>query len=286
MVSFQPLSRHHSRVRSCFASLIVALLVGSSPVWADHIAREDPPEPIFTERAFIENDLEFDADVDRDSDADTWEFAPGITWIFLERLQLGAEIPVGWRIPDEGSQHVALSDVDLSAKWLFCCQRRAGFAYLSTRVDVAPPTGDRSAGIGGTGELTLSFLGGYGLTVIEALADLSIQGQVAWDQELRPEASGGTLQKSVLWNLAFSQPLGGGRYVPTFEVLGTSVVDATQASDEDTRLDLAVGLVLRPFPDSHWGSPITLSGGWRFPVANRGDFRGTGVFSIEWAFDS
>jgi hypothetical protein len=275
----------YSRVRRYLTSLIGVLVIGSPAAWAGHIAREDPPEPIFTERAFIENDLEFDTDVDRDSDADTWEFAPSVTWIFFERLQLGAELPMGWRIPDEGSQRVALSDVDLSAKWLFCCHRRMGFAYLSTRVDVAPPTGDRSAGIGGTGELTLSLLGGYGLIVVESLADLSIQGQLAWDQELRPDSSGGAPQKSVLWNVAFSQPVRGGRFVPTFEILGTSVVDATQASDEETQLDLAVGSELRPFPDDHWGSPITLSGGWRFPVANRGDFRGTGVFSIEWAFD-
>ena len=265
--------------------LIGVLAVGSPAAWAGHVAREDPPEPIFTERAFIENDLELDAAVDRDTDGDTWEFSPSITWIFFERLQLGAEIPVGWRIPDQGSRQVALSDVDLSAKWLFCCDRPMGFAFLSTRVDVAPPTGDRSAGIGGTGDLTVSLLGGYGLTVVESLEDLSIQGQLAWDQELRPEASGGTSQKSVLWNIAFGQPLWGGRFVPTFEVLGTSVVDATEASDERTRLDLAAGLLLRPFPDDHWGSPITLSGGWRFPVANRGDFRGAGSLSIEWAFD-
>lgn len=267
-----------------FLILIGVLVLGCPAARAGHVAREDPPEPIFTERAFIENDLELDADVDRDTDADTWEFSPSVTWIFFERLQLGTEIPVGWRLPDQGSQQVALSDIDLSAKWLFCCDRRMGFAYLSSRVDVAPPTGDRSAGIGGTGELRVSLLGGYGLTLVEPLADLSIQGQLAWDQELRPEASGGTSQKSVLWNVAFSQPLGGGRFVPAFEVLGTSVVDASDARDERTRLDLAVGFQLRPFPDDSWGSPITLSGGWRFPVADRGDFRGTGAFSIEWAF--
>jgi hypothetical protein len=86
----------------------------------------------------------------------------------------------------------------------------------------------------------------------------------------------------VLWNLAFSQPLFGARVVPTFEILGTSVGDA---DDPGTRLDLAAGFQLRPFPDDHWTSPISVSAGWRFPVANRGDFRGAGAVSIEWAFD-
>jgi hypothetical protein len=86
----------------------------------------------------------------------------------------------------------------------------------------------------------------------------------------------------VLWNLAFSQPLFGARVVPTFEILGTSVGDA---DDPGTRLDLAAGFQLRPFPDDRWTSPISVSAGWRFPVANRGDFRGAGAVSIEWAFD-
>ena len=262
------------------------LACASSTAFANHVAREDPPEPIFTERAFIENDVELDTGVDRDSDGDTWEIAAGVTWIFFERLQLGAELPVGIADPDHASRDVALSDVGVSGTWLFCCDRGTGFAFFSTRVDVAAPTGDRSAGIGGTGELTVSLLGSYGLTVIEALEDLGIQGQLAWDQELRPDTPGDRLEKSVLWNLALGQPLWRGAFVPTFELLGTSVVDASDADDERTRLDLAAGFQLRPFPDDHWGSPITVSGGWRFPVLNRGDFRGTGLLSIEWAFDS
>ena len=40
-------------VRCILLSLILA-----APAGAEHLAREDPPEPIFTQRAFIENDLE------------------------------------------------------------------------------------------------------------------------------------------------------------------------------------------------------------------------------------
>lgn len=267
------------------AATLLSLAFLAQPSAASHVAREDPPEPIFTERAFIENDLELDVGLDRDADADSWEVSPSVTWIFFERLQLGAELPVGGRVPDTGASQVAFSDLGLSAKWLFCCDREMGFLFLSARVDVAPPTGDRVAGIGGTGALRFSLLGGYGLTVIEALEDLAIQAQLAWDQALRSEGPGGTTQKSVRWNVAFSQPVCAGRVIPTFEVLGTTVVDATRARDEVTRLDLGVGFQLRPFPDAHWGSPITFSGGWRFPVANRGNSRGSGVVSIEWAFD-
>jgi hypothetical protein len=283
-------------MRAVAANLMSVILVAWGQVAAaGHIAREDPAEPIFTERAFLEKNLEFDIGVDRDSRADTLEFSPSVTWIFFKRLQLGAEIPIGLRRPDEGTTRASLSDIGFSAQWLFCCERKTGFEFLSARVDIALPTGDRSAEIGGTGDFAFSLLGGYGLTVFEALDDLGIQVQLAYDQELHPSKEStetavsrsitDTTEKSVLWNIAFNQPLFGNRFSPTLEILGTTVFDATLDSDEETRVDLAGGALLRPFPDDHWGSPITIGAGWRFPVSNRGDFRGQGLLFVEWAFD-
>ena len=99
----------------CLA-VVCGVLAAAVPAGANHIAREDPPEPIFTERAFIENDVEFDVGVDRDVDGDAWELGPSVTWIFFERLQLGAEIPVGWNVPDEGPELERLAEAGGSLK--------------------------------------------------------------------------------------------------------------------------------------------------------------------------
>ena len=50
---------------------------------ADHLAREDPPEPIFSQRPYIENDLETSLDWTRGFDAQDFEVNFATTWIFL-----------------------------------------------------------------------------------------------------------------------------------------------------------------------------------------------------------
>lgn len=273
---------------------ILLLLAGAAS--AEHLAREDPPEPIFTQRAFIENDLETAIDWGRGFGTQDIEIGAGITWIVYDGVQFGAEIPLGIVIPDKGTAQADLSDIDFSAKWLFCCEEPTGYTFAAARIDVSPPTGNRKRDIGGTGSFGFSVDLGYGLTVIEALQDLSIQFQASYFQQMRlsndqretAQSLGlsKTLEKRVLWNLAFVQPLFGGRFSPSFEILGTSVVDAVQSSDEGSNLQLAAGFWVVPFDDDHPFSNLSIGLGGRVPVTDRRDDQGGATLIFEFAFES
>ena len=135
---------------------ILLLLAGAAS--AEHLAREDPPEPIFTQRAFIENDLETAIDWGRGFGTQDIEIGAGITWIVYDGVQFGAEIPLGIVIPDKGTAQADLSDIDFSAKWLFCCEEPTGYTFAAARIDVSPPTGNRKRDIGGTGSFGFSVV--------------------------------------------------------------------------------------------------------------------------------
>ncbi|MEE2679309.1 MAG: hypothetical protein VX546_12075 [Myxococcota bacterium] len=273
---------------------ILLALAGSAS--ANHLAREDPPEPIFTQRAFIENDIETAIDWGRGSGTQDIEIGAGITWIVHPRFQFGAEFPLGIAIPDKGSTRADLSDINFSGKLLLCCEEPTGYTFAAARVDVSPPTGNRDRDIGGTGSFGFSIDLGYGLTVVEALQDLSIQFQASYFQQMRlssdqletAESLGlsKTREKRVLWNLAFVQPLFGGRFSPSFEILGTSVVDAVQSSDEGSSLELAAGFWVVPFDDDHPLSNLSIGLGGRVPVTNRRDEEGGATLIFEFAFES
>ena len=136
---------------------------------------------------------------------------------------------------------------------------------------------------------------GYGLTVSESLQDLSIQFQASYFQQMRLSSDqletarslglSKTLEKRVLWNLAFVQPLFGGRFSPSFEILGTSVVDALESSGEGSILELAVGFWLAPFNDGHALSNLSIGLGGRVPVTNRREDQGGATLIFEFAFD-
>ena len=278
-------------VRCILLSLILA-----APAGAGHLAREDPPEPIFTQRAFIENNLEGGVDWGRGFGTQDLELGLGVTWIVLDRLQLGAEIPLGISIPDDGTTHADLSDINLSAKWLLCCKEPMGYTFVAARVDVSPPTGDRKHDIGGTGSFGFSLDLGHGFTVSESLQDLSIQFQASYFQQMRLSRDqldtarslglSKTLEKRVVWNLAFVQPLFGGRLQPSFELLGTSIVDAVQSADEGSSFQLAAGFWVVPFGDGHPLSNLSIGLGGRVPVTNRREDQGGAALIFELAFES
>ena len=267
----------------------------SAPAAASHLAREDPPEPIFVQRAFIEKNVEVGIDWGHGLDSEDVEIEAGLTWVFFDRLQLGADIPLGIAVPDQGSTQADLADIDFSAKWVICCDAPSGYSFASLRADISPPTGDRKRDIGGTGSFGFSLNLGYGLTVAESLQDLSVQFQASYAQQMRMSLDqretaqslglSETLEKRVLWNLAFVQPLFGGRFRPSFEILGTSVVDGLQSSDQGTSLELALGFWLAPFDANHALSNLSVGLGGRVPVTNRREDQGGATLIFEWAFD-
>jgi hypothetical protein len=263
---------------------------------ARHIAREDPSEPIFTQRSFIERNLELDFGVGRDvGDATELTTTLGATWVFARRVQLGLEVPGTVRVPHDGATQAALNDVTFSTQVLLCCQMPSGWRFLSVRADVAAPTGDRSHSIGGTGEVRASLLAGNGFTVVRSLEDLGVQVELAWAREIRlsddERATARRLGRperraqDVVWNLALTQPLLGRRLTPVLELLGTTTVAAVDPADEGTAVALGVGAWTAPFPDDSVLSALSLAVGWRAPVTSRRDDDGAALVIAEWAFD-
>lgn len=299
-----PASRVHTAAhRPCARRARGALLLAASLLLlgrdaaANHIAREDPSEPIFTQRAFVERNLELDVGLTReDGDAgETLETTVAGTWVFARRWQLGLEIPTLTRFPPTGPAVAGLGDVAPSLQVLLCCEERMGWRFLSVRAEAEAPTGDRRRDLDGTGSFMFSLLAGNGFTVVRALQDLGVQVQLAYTQEIRLSdeeretaadlGRSRVREKAVLWNVALTQPLFGGRLTPVLELLGSTVVDAVDPGDEGTRVQVGAGFWTAPFADDGVLSALSLAAGWRFPVTGQRDDRGAGLLIAEWAFD-
>jgi hypothetical protein len=257
--------------------------------WSRHLARTDPTEPIFTQRSFVEKNVELDTSWDRASGSNTVGFTSGASWVFSKMLQLNVEIPTDLRIPDGAATVGAVGDIGLGAQLLLCCGPNGPLDYLSIRTDVSPPTGNLKKQIDGAGSWTASILPGRRFTILQRLPDLLVQMQLAYSQDIKPsEAAASTTasvrQKTFLWNTAFAQQYLSGRLRPVFEVLGTTVVDAASAADERTVLELAADVWVAPFPDDSPLSPVNIGLGWKWPVRGILEDTLTGVLIIEWSF--
>ena len=278
----------------CLLSTAVAI-VFAEPVRARHRARTDPAEPIFTQRPFIEKDLELDVGWERGSGSHLLEPVLGNTWVFWDRLETSVEIPVVVRLPEHGPAAGGLSDVAFGLQLLVCCAPGKLLDYLSVRADVEAPTGSRARDLGGTGSFTVSLLPGRLVTIGESLPDLFVQVQIAYSQDIRASADDVATaarlgrpvvrEKDFIWNLALSQTYLDGRIRPVAEVLGTTVADADAPSDEGTIVELAAGLWVAPFSDEHWLAPVSLGLGYRWPVTSRHDTLMAALFIVEWAFE-
>jgi len=277
------------------SAIAVLLLVGSAAsalrpacAWGRHLARGDPTEPIFTQRAFVEKNIELDSGWDRAPGTYGVEFAPGVSWVFWKRLELDLEVPIGLRIPDHGATVGSLGDLGLGAQLLLCCGPDGPLDYFSVRADVSPPTGDRAKDIGGTGSWSLSVLPARRFTILQQLPDLVVQLQLSYAQDLHasasPSGSREVRQKAFVWNTALAQQYWDGRIRPVFEVLGTTVVDAADATDERTAVELAAGFWTAPFPDDNVLSPMSIGLGWRWPVTRRLESSLAGLLVLEWSF--
>lgn len=285
----------HVRAILLVQLFILQIYCYSSPVKAGHLAREDPVEPIFTERAFIEKNLELDIGIENGDGGVDLELSPGATWVFWDRLQLGLEVPYGISFSENESTRSNISDIGLSAKVLLCCETERGYTFLSVRGDVEIPSGDRSKDIGGEGSFGFALLGGHGFTVVPSLPDLTVQVELAYAQQIRLSEDqsifarqfglSDTREKEIDWNFAFAQQFAGGRFSPVFEVLGTSIVDGVNEDDEGTIVELSVGSWLVPFADDHTLNHLSIGFGWRWPVTDRRRNEGQGLVIFELAFD-
>jgi hypothetical protein len=263
------------------------LLLHPSAAWSRHLARTDPTEPIFTQRSFVEKNVELDTGWARAPGSNTVELAPGVSWVFAKQLQLDLEVPTDVRMPDSGATIGAVGDLGLGAQLLLCCGPDGPLDYFSIRADVSPPTGSLRKQIDGSGSWSVSLLPARRFTILQRLPDLMVQMQLAYSQDIKASPSatdGGVRQKSLLWNTAFLQQYLGGRIRPVFEVLGTTIVDAASAADERTVVELAAGMWVAPFPDDHPLSPVSIGLGWKWPVRGLLEDTLTGILIIEWLF--
>lgn len=263
------------------------MLLHPSAAWSRHLARTDPTEPIFTQRSFVEKNVEFDTSWGRAPGSNTVGLTSGASWVFWKQLQFNLELPADLRIPDNAPTVGAVGDLGLGAQLLLCCGPEGPLDYLSIRADVVAPTGSLRKGIDGTGSWSVSLLPARRFTILQRLPDLMVQMQLAYSQDIKPTQSasdGGIRQKTLLWNSAFAQQYLAGRIRPVFEVLGTTVVDAASTTDERTVVELAAGMWVAPFPDDHPLSPVSIGLGWKWPVRGLLEDTLTGVLIIEWSF--
>lgn len=267
---------------------VIAAVVYPSAAWSRHLARLDPTEPLFTQRAFVEKNLELDTTWDKLPSENDVELAPGVSWVFWQRLELDAELPVAVRIPDHAATVGSIGDLGFGAQLLLYSDPQGLLDYFSVRGDIAPPTGDRAKEIGGNGSWSVSLLPARRFTVVQSLPDLMVQMQLAYGEDLRatPSPSGDdrVREKAAFWNTAFAQQYWAGRVRPVFEVLGTTVVDAVESKDERTVVELAAGMWIAPFPDDNFLSPLSIGLGWKWPVSGRLDSELTGLLITEWSF--
>ena len=101
----------------CHLLLGLALTtLAAATAGAKRIARLSPTEPIFTEKAFLEKSIEFDASWSSQDDGDTIDLGSSMHWVFWDRLQLDVDLPVGIRTPDDSATVGSLSDVEFGAR--------------------------------------------------------------------------------------------------------------------------------------------------------------------------
>ena len=249
-------------------------------------------EPIFTERSFIENNAELDSTFEEADEADSLEFSGEFNWIFLKRLQLGIEVPVGINFPEDSQTTASLADVEFSAQILLCCESGWPLDFLSFRTEVAPPTGSRAKDIGGDGSFGFSLLAGRLFPLTAGVPDLGVQIEAGYEQQIRLDDEqletarefdlSRTREKEVIWNLALSQNYSQWRIQPVFEVLGTSTVDALQSSDEGTIVELGGGFWWTPFADGRGLKNFDIAVGAKGPVTSRNDSNFTAIVIFDW----
>jgi len=279
------------------ALVVVSLVLVFPPASAEakRAARHDPTEPLRTTPAFLDQSVELGVEWSRQADGDQIEIAPGLEWIFWDRLELSAEIPTGISVPARGSTVGDLGDVGLGAQVLLCCSNAHPIAYLSLRGEVDAPTGDRSKGIGGDGSWGVAVLPGLYFSIADQLPDVLLQMELGYEQQIRLDADGlelarergvdKTRRKDVIWNIAFAHSWWDGLIQPVFEILGTSTVDAIDRDDEGTVVELSAGFWFAPHPREHWLSALSYAIGGSFPVTSDYEDQSVVVFIIEWALD-
>ena len=269
------------------AVMVLAALV--SPAWAESDA--EIPEPFFMEKAAVETEVELEFGFDDKKTEDEYEIELGGAAVLFDRFQVGASIPIGIRNPDEGSTQSAVGDVEFSTKYQFLDVSGDGLNF-SLAGSVALPTGNRDKEIGGTGEWGVFALAGTTIETGKDLANLGVHVRFGYEQAIRlsneeketAEALGvgRVREKELVWGGAIVTSLFDGRVVPTFEVLGRTILDAVDPDEEGTIVELGGGFWLRPFAELE---TLALGVAVKGPVTDRRKSDFSALFVVKYEFD-
>lgn len=215
-------------------------------------------EPFFTKKSYPENEIEFEVEFGHGNTEDEWEFGVGASVVLGENFQLGIEIPYVVRRPDGAEDESSIGDVEFSAKYLvYSAPKDKNKFFLAFDAEVAVPTGDEDKDIGEKGEWGLFTTVGMAIPLGNGLSDLGVHLQLGYEQQIRTtkeqkeeaEELGvdDALEKAIIYRLAFTTKLAKGRFQPSLEFLGTTVIDAIEEAEKGTIFEIGGGFWWSPF---------------------------------------
>jgi hypothetical protein len=280
------------RTAAFIAAALGAAFIASSALADEGKDKLELGEPFFSEKPAVEREIEFGAKLDGFNKKRTLEFSAGLSWTFTEDWQVGVEVPFGVVLPTNGGKdRYSLSDVEFSTKYVLLRSVDGDF-LLSLAGDVAPPTGSRSKGIGGTGEWGVSLLASTGIPLGDGLV-LGLFGQVGYESQIRvsrdarEEAEemeiGPRREKEFVFRAAATLPLADGKFVPTFEVIGTRILDATNPAEQGTIVEIGGGFWWSPFEGDLEGLSIGVAA--KGPVTSRKEGNYTILFVAKFELE-
>ncbi len=280
-----------------------ALLLVAGSAFADEghghgetLKHDELAEPFFTKKSFPENEVEFEFGYGHGDEEDELEFGVGGSMVFGEKFQLGLEIPYVVRKPNDAEDESDIGDIEFSAKYLVY-RAPENRLILSLDAEVAAPTGDEDKDIGEKGEWGLFTTAATAIPLGDGLPDLGVHLQFGWEQQIRTtneqqeeaEELGvdDALEKAIIYRLAFNTKLFNGRFQPSIELLGTTVVDAIEESEKGTIFEIGGGFWWLPFVETNSDlAPLALGVAARGPVTKmQGESNYSLLFVLKYEFE-
>lgn len=213
-------------------------------------------EPIFTKKALPENEIEIEAAFDNKDTENETELAIGVSKVFDERFQVGMEIPWVFRDPNSGSDVDGIGDVEFNLKYLVYRAPQDRF-ILALDAEIEAPTGDQDRETGEKGEWGLFTTAATAIPLGKGLPTLGVHFQGGYAQQIRTTAEqdeeaaelgvDSVVEKEVIYRLALNTILFDGRFSPTIEFLGKTVLDAIEADEEGEVFEIGAGFWWSPW---------------------------------------
>lgn len=260
---------NHTMYKLLMLSAAAWLLVGGTAFAAEghghvetlkHAEHDELAEPFFTKKSYPENEVEFEVGFGHGDAEDELEFGVGASIVFDGKFQIGVEIPYVVRKPDGAKDELNIGDIEFSAKYLVYRAPENRF-ILSLDAEVAVPTGNEDKDIGEKGEWGIFATAATAIPLGNGLSDLGVHLQFGYEQQIRTtkeqdeeaEELGveAALEKAIIYRLAFTTKLANGRFQPSIEFLGTTVIDAIEDSEKGTIIEIGGGFWWFPFVGSN-----------------------------------